>query len=125
MKCTTILMVGLVTAGLTGCVNYAKIERTRIGMTVDELMALETPCYYGGQTDDQITYHCRFSIPSGPQSEKRTIKPYIMKFENNTLTEITLDENELTRQEIRDNYYFQHRFYYPYGHFRAGYPYYP
>jgi hypothetical protein len=110
---------------LAGCTNYAVIEQARIGMTVDELLMIDTPCYYSGESDDTVTYNCSFSVPVGPYSSDRAIKPYIMTFENGKLAKITLDQKELDRQTLRDNLYYDYGFYYPYGyylHYR-GYPY--
>lgn len=110
---------------LAGCTNYAVIEQARMGMTVDELLMIDTPCYFRGESDSKVTYNCRFSVPNGPYSADRTVKPYIMTFEDGKLTEITLDEKELDRQTLRDGLYYDYGFYYPYGyyiHYR-GYPY--
>lgn len=106
---------------LTGCVNYANIEQTRMGMTVDELLAIDTPCYYRGESENQVTYNCQFSVPTSRYTTDRTVKPYILTFENGKLTEIKVNEQELDRRMLRDGFYGP----YPYGYyFHYGYPYY-
>ena len=117
-------MAGVLT--LSGCVHYANIERTRMGMTVNELLAIDTPCYYHSETDNTVNYNCRFSVPSGRHGENRSIKPYIMTFEDGKLTEIRINEEQLDRESLRDEFYYRHHFnYYPYpfGYGFYGYPY--
>lgn len=115
----------IVLLSTTGCVQYAGIEQTRMGMTVNELRMIDTPCYFRGESGEKILYNCQFSVPTGPYSNERTIKPYILTFEDDRLTEIALDEQELDRQRFEDGLYYQHRFYYPYGYhfYYGGYPY--
>jgi len=113
----------LTIALLGGCTNYAQVEQARLGMSIRELRQIDTPCYYSGESDGQVTYNCRFSVPAGPYSNKRTVKPYILRFENDELTEIKLNEKELDRDAIRDEYHFHHQYYHPYGYYHYGFPY--
>jgi hypothetical protein len=104
----------------SGCVHYADIERIQLGMTAEALMRMDTPCYYRGTRGEKVFYNCKFNVSSGEFRSGRVVKPYVLTFENNALTEIDLDERELDRQQIQDWYYYDPGFYHPYG-----YPYYP
>ena len=99
---------------LTGCVNYANVEQARIGMTVDQLLAIDTPCYYRGESNGKTTYNCKFSVPAGSYSSARAVKPYIMTFEDGKLTDMTLNQKEIQRQMMRDRIYLERRLYRPY-----------
>lgn len=101
---------------LSGCAHYARMEQVRIGMTVEDFRLLSTPCYYRGATEDTLEYGCRLNVPSGQGLSKRSIRPYVMTFEEGKLTRIEYDEEESKRQESRDAYRFGYgvgtRYYY-------------
>lgn len=106
----------LVMVMLTGCVNYAPIEQTRMGMTLQEFSYLDTPCYYRGENGESIQYSCKFKMPTG------SIRPYIMTFTDGRLTEILVDENELDRQMMQDRIDLQYHLYHPRFGYYYGYP---
>lgn len=109
---------------VNGCVHYAAIEQVHTGMTIQELMQVDTPCYYRGTKEQEVCYSCQFKVPND-----HSVKPYILTFKDGKLVEITLDERELDRQQMRNWYYYGPGYYYYYGYpygpypYRYGYPY--
>lgn len=117
MKLLLMLIILLVIA-VPGCTQYAAIDNVRTGMTVDELIQIETPCYCSGKSDESLTYNCDFKVPGG------LVKPYILTFKDGKLAEIAIDQKELDRRQIRDRFYYGDRYYLHYGYpFYYGYPY--
>lgn len=121
MKHLSILTVLVLDAG--GCVHYAAIEQVNPGMTVQELLQVDTPCYYRGTKDGEVSYNCQFRVSSNEHLSGSSVKPYILTFKDGKLNEITLNERELYRQQIRDWYYYDPGYYYRYGY--PIYPHYP
>lgn len=118
MKYLFVLWILLVIV-LPGCVQYAGIENVRIGMSVDELKQIETPCYCSGQSDKSLTYKCRFKV----NRPGAFVQPYILTFIDGKLTDVVIDEKELDRQQIREQFYYRDRYYFHYGYpYYYGYP---
>ena len=68
---------------LVGCTHYANIDQVHQGMTVDQLLAIDTPCYYRGESGEILSYGCEFSVP---YSNGQSVKPYILTFKDGKLT---------------------------------------
>jgi hypothetical protein len=96
---------------VTGCTKYADIEQVQMGMPLDELLQLETPCYYRGTSGDQLKYSCKFSVPYESAFSKRAVRPYVLMFKEGKLTEMELDERELDRQSIRSQSHYKYGYY--------------
>ena len=110
----------LLMVSVSGCTHYTNIERVQIGMTPEELMQIDTPCYYRGSQGEKTYYNCKFKVSSSEYMSSHAVKPYILTFTDNKLAEISLDEAELDRQQIRNWYYgpgyYGPGYYYPYGY---------
>jgi len=104
----------------SGCTHYAYIEQVQIGITIEELMQIDTPCYVNSTYEDKTLYNCRFRVSSKEYTFGRSVKPYILTFEDDTLTDITLNEHELDRLLMREWYYGPgyHPYGYPYPYYR-------
>ena len=123
MKCL-VMAISLLLL-LSGCSEYARLEDVGLGMTVSEVTR-QTPCIYKGKTDSQLQYSCMLNVPAGQYYYGRTVRPYILSFENGQLAKIDLDEKELDREALR--YRFNHLYHgygyhghYGYGYGRYGY----
>lgn len=99
---------------ISGCGNYARIEDVKLGMTATEVTSLEPSCVLSGKGWEDSEYRCWLSAPKGNYGESRTNNPYILKFKNNRLQEIVLDEAELDRQQVEYRSSFGFGYGYPY-----------
>ncbi len=117
MKSIALTIIFLPAVFLAGCASYSRIESVHIGMSLEDVMALQSPCYYRGQDGISTAYGCDFEVPSG---SGRTIKPYILTFNYGRLVDISIDERQLDREAMRDSYYDPHFrsgfFYHHYRH---------
>lgn len=86
---------------ITGCANYAQIEQLQMGMTTQEVAAIAPDCTISARSWETSEYKCRLNVPKASNPDDRTINPYILKFKNDRLQEITLDEKQLDRDNIR------------------------
>jgi hypothetical protein len=83
-------------------------------MPLDNFLQLETPVHYRGTSGDGLKYTCRLSAPYKSPFSNRVVRPYVLTFENRTLTEIELDERAMKRQTISSQ-----------ASYGVGYAYYP
>ena len=77
-KMKTLSILTILAFAVGGCVHYAAIDEVHTGMTIEELMQVNTPCYYRGTKDQKVCYGCQFRIFSGG-----SVKPYILTFKDN------------------------------------------
>ena len=108
---------------MAGCTQYARMEEVKMGMPLDEFLQLPTPCYYRATLDNRVQYSCRFNVRYGESISTRVIRPYIMTFEDGVLSQIAFDEQERTRQLLRNQYHYRRGYWHGYGyrghHFRG------
>lgn len=104
------LLTLLLPVVLSGCAEYAQIEQVRMGMTIEDFRLLSTPTYFRGETENTLEYGCQLDVPSGQGLSKRSIRPYIMTFEDGKLSKIEYDEEESNRESLRNEYRFGYGF---------------
>jgi len=106
--------MGLLAVLLTGCTKYARVEQLQLGMNFAEVSRVVEKYTYRGQTENSMEYSCKLDVPSSASFNGRTLQPYILKFRDNRLEEITLDERALDRQATQYRYSFGYGYGYPY-----------
>jgi outer membrane protein assembly factor BamE (lipoprotein component of BamABCDE complex) len=94
---------------LAGCTHYANVDQVHKGMTVDQVLAIDTPCYYRGESGQIISYNCEFSVL---YKNHKSIKPYILTFKDGKLARIAINEKALTREALEDQYYDNYPWFY-------------